>query len=211
MYLIKIEIHKSVQNVYSVIWTGFVGCVFGLVHCASFLPKAAVLLFPSSRIGPGYDSSHKGAPSCSLHMKIKVELISKMCGFVQKIITVGRVQINSFKHVASSSSSASKNVAFLMLWVLYSVHEMSHCVLFLTHSVSTFQHHCGVYSVLHFLYISSFELSYMAGVVFLLFWMWVKKHIKILFYFFNFYFIYLFFYFFRATWRVLKFLAVTVF
>lgn len=58
-----------------------------------------------------------------------------------------------------------------MLYVVYSVHEMSHCMLFLTQSVSTFQHRCGVYSVLLFLYISSFELSYMAGVVFLLCWM----------------------------------------
>lgn len=78
----------------------------------------------------------------------KVELISKMCGFIQKIITVDRVQINSFKHTASSS--ASNNVASSVLCVVYSVHEMSHCMLFLTYSVSTFQHRCGMYSVLHF-------------------------------------------------------------
>lgn len=83
-----------------------------------------------------------------LFIRRKVELISNMCGFIQKIITVDRVQINSFKH--TSSPSALNNVASSVLCVVYSVHEMSHCMLFLTHSVSTFQHLCGVYSVLHF-------------------------------------------------------------
>lgn len=125
------------------------------------VPEATVLqkrvLFPSSGVGPGYDSSYTGAPSCSLHMKITVELISKMCSFIHKIITAGRVQINSFKHAASSSSSSvSNNVVCSILCVVYSVCEMCHCMLFLTHSVSTFQRHCVVYSVLHLLYISSF-------------------------------------------------------